>query len=108
MDVPPASIDRLAAAFLILLGAAITFWGGRLKVRRARAAANTADLYAREAHLKSILETIPDAMVVIDDRGNIQSFSAAAERLFGYQAQEVIGRNIKMLMPSPYREQHDG
>src|SRR5450432_2859207 len=66
------------------------------------------DLIAREAHLKSILETVPDAMIVIDERGAIQSFSVAAERLFGYRADDVIGKNIKMLMPSPYRENHDG
>lgn len=66
------------------------------------------DLSAREAHLKSILETVPDAMIVIDERGAMQSFSSAAERLFGYGATEVLGRNIKMLMPSPYRESHDG
>jgi two-component system sensor kinase FixL len=66
------------------------------------------DLIAREAHLKSILETVPDAMIVIDDRGTMQSFSSAAERLFGYQARDVIGKNIKMLMPTPYRENHDG
>jgi two-component system, LuxR family, sensor kinase FixL len=65
------------------------------------------DLIAREAHLKSILETVPDAMIVIDERGGMQSFSSAAERLFGYRADEVIGRNIKMMMPSPYRENHD-
>ena len=56
---------------------------------------------AREAHLQSILETVPDAMIVIDERGIMQSFSAAAERLFGYAAEEVIGKNVKMLMPSP-------
>jgi two-component system, LuxR family, sensor kinase FixL len=65
-------------------------------------------LKASEAHLRSILETVPDAMIVIDEQASIQSFSAAAERLFGYDASEVIGRNIAMLMPSPYREQHDG
>lgn len=64
-------------------------------------------LRAREAHLTSILETVPDAMVVIDTGGIIQSFSAAAERLFGYSAENVIGRNVAMLMPSPYREGHD-
>jgi two-component system, LuxR family, sensor kinase FixL len=64
-------------------------------------------LREREAHLNSILETMPDAMVVIDDRGIIQSFSAAAERQFGYAASEVVGRNVSVLMPSPYRENHD-
>lgn len=62
----------------------------------------------QEAHLRSILATVPDAMVVIDERGIIQSFSVAAERLFGYTPEDVIGKNIKILMPSPYREDHDG
>ncbi len=60
------------------------------------------------ALLRSILATVPEAMVVIDPKGVIQSFSAAAERLFGYTASEVWGRNVSLLMPSPYREQHDG
>jgi two-component system sensor kinase FixL len=70
--------------------------------------ATTDDLRSREAHLTSILETVPDAMIVIDDHGLIQSFSLAAERLFGYRAAEIIGKNVKILMPSPYRENHDG
>jgi two-component system sensor kinase FixL len=61
----------------------------------------------REAHLRSILETVPDGMIVIDERGIIRSFSAAAERIFGYAAGEVCGRNVSLLMPSPHREQHD-
>lgn len=65
-------------------------------------------LRTREAHLRSILETVPDAMIVIDEQAHIQFFSAAAERLFGYKDSEIIGKNIKMLMPEPYREQHDG
>jgi two-component system sensor kinase FixL len=67
-----------------------------------------AALKAREAHLRSILETIPDAMLVIDEQAVMQSFSKAAERLFGYEAHEVLGQNVKMLMPNPYRDQHDG
>lgn len=66
------------------------------------------DLAAREAHLNSILETIPDAMIVINEQGIVQSFSVAAERLFGYGPNEVIGKNIHLLMPSPYRENHNG
>ncbi|HEX3399360.1 MAG TPA: PAS domain S-box protein [Acetobacteraceae bacterium] len=67
------------------------------------------DALANEsALLRSILETVPDAMIVIDHRGIIQSFSSAAERLFGYLPAEVCGHNVKLLMPSPYREQHDG
>ncbi|BBC73919.1 PAS domain-containing sensor histidine kinase [Altererythrobacter sp. B11] len=61
----------------------------------------------REEHLNSILATVPDAMIVIDERGRMTSFSSAAERLFGYSEAEVIGRNVSMLMPSPDREQHD-
>jgi len=64
-------------------------------------------LAEREAHLQSILDTVPDAMVVIDPKGIMQSFSAAAERLFGYTAAEAIGRNVSVLMPGPYQGQHD-
>jgi two-component system sensor kinase FixL len=60
-----------------------------------------------EAHLRSILATVPDAMVVIDEAGRILSFSAAAEKMFGYSEGEVVGENIKMLMPNPDRDRHD-
>jgi two-component system sensor kinase FixL len=65
-------------------------------------------LAEREAHLQSVLDTVPDAMVVIDTLGIMQSFSATAERLFGYTAEEAVGQNVSILMPSPYRPQHDG
>src|ERR1700758_3815382 len=69
-----------------------------------------AELAQRESELRlrSILDTVPDAIVVIDAQGIIQSFSPAAERLFGYASAEVIGHNVSVLMPSPYREAHDG
>ena len=60
------------------------------------------------ARLASILATVPDGLVVIDEKGLIETFSSAAERLFGYKAEEMIGRNVEILMPSPYRENHDG
>ncbi|MGA9580855.1 MAG: PAS domain S-box protein [Allosphingosinicella sp.] len=64
-------------------------------------------LEKRERHLQSILATVPDAMVVIDEQGTMISFSAAAERLFGYREDEVLGKNVSMLMPNPDRDKHD-
>lgn len=58
--------------------------------------------------LHALIDTVPDAMVVIDDRGRIISFSKGAERMFGYSEGEVLSENVSMLMPSPDREQHDG
>src|SRR5882757_1956086 len=62
----------------------------------------------RESHFRSILDTIPDAMIVIDEHGIMQFFSSAAERQFGYSEPEAIGQNISSLMPEPDRSRHDG
>ena len=91
-----------------LLGIGIAWFGERLHRAQTESVANTEGLRSREAHLQSILDTVPDAMIVIDERGIIQSFSTAAARLFGYTSADVVGTNIKRLMPSPYRENHDG
>ncbi len=64
-------------------------------------------LEEREARLRSILETAPDPIITIDKLGIVQSFSCAAEKLFGYAPGEIIGRNVKILMPAPHREKHD-
>ncbi|MFC3644303.1 PAS domain S-box protein [Aquibium oceanicum] len=79
-------------------------------VHRARtiAARTQAMLEEREAHLKSILDTVLDATVVIEKDGTIVSFNSAAVRQFGYKSDEVIGQNVRMLMPEPYRGEHDG
>ena len=69
--------------------------------------ASSVSMRDSESHLRSILATVPDAMVVIDETGHILSFSAAAERMFGYTEEEVLGENVSMLMPSPDRERHD-
>jgi two-component system sensor kinase FixL len=92
----------------VLAAAGAVVFASALGRSRRKVAASTQDLMAREAHLQSILDTVPDAMVVIDETGLIQSFSLAAERLFGWPADEVRGKNVKMLMPAPYRDQHDG
>jgi two-component system, LuxR family, sensor kinase FixL len=97
---PLFAAELTRAATFVALGIGIAWFGERLRATRLEAT-------AREAHLESILATVPDAMIVIDERGAMQSFSTAAERLFGYSAGEVLGKNIKMMMPSPYRENHD-
>lgn len=60
-----------------------------------------------EARARSILETTVDAIITIDPRGSIKSFNKTAEKLFGYPSKEVIGKNVKVLMPEPYRAEHD-
>lgn len=59
------------------------------------------------AKLNALLNAAVDAMIIIDHTGTIELFNAAAQRMFGYSVQEVIGKNIKMLMPEPYRKEHD-
>ena len=100
--------DMVDAAAFTAIGAGMAWIGELLRQNRVQATASTQDALAREAHLQSILATVPDAMIVIDERGTMQSFSSAASRLFGYAASDVIGKNIKMLMPSHYRDSHDG
>ena len=62
----------------------------------------------REARLRAIIDTAVDAIITIDERGLIQSTNPATEKMFGYTSTELIGRNVSTLMPSPYREEHDG
>jgi two-component system sensor kinase FixL len=105
---PNFGVDVARAATFALVGIGVAWFGEHLKQMRLEAATSAGAALARQAHLQSILETIPEAMIVIDEQGRIQSFSAAAERLFGYQAGEVMGENIRIMMPSPYRDEHDG
>jgi len=100
--------DYVNAAVFALVGIGVLWRGELLRRFRGAAMSNAADAETRAAHLKSILDSIPDGMIVIDDRGLMRSFSAAAERLFGYSAADTIGKNVKMLMPQPYRDDHDG
>ena len=59
------------------------------------------------SRLQAIIETSIEGIITTDDAGIIQSFNPAAEKIFSYNEDEVIGKNISMLMPSPYQEQHD-
>ncbi|PWG01724.1 PAS domain-containing sensor histidine kinase [Sphingosinicella humi] len=103
-----ATGNLIGAGAYMLVGAVVAVGGEWFQRAWRRAEEVHKGLVQREGHLRSILETIPDAMVVIDEDGLIRDFSHAAERLFGWKAEEAAGRNVKMLMPSPYREEHDG
>jgi len=103
-----AAADIVNAASFAVVGIGVSWRGEMLRRSRFSAARHADAAEARAAHLQSILDSIPEAMVVIDERGRMQSFSATAERLFGYRASEVIGENVSMLMPQPYRRDHDG
>src|SRR6185503_260078 len=63
---------------------------------------------AQAAKLRGILESAVTAIITIDDRGLIESINPATERLFGYGAAELLGQNVKVLMPEPYKGEHDG
>lgn len=60
-----------------------------------------------EARLSSVLDTAADGIVVIDERGRILVFNSACERMFGYRSEEIIGENIRMIMPGRYSTEHD-
>lgn len=108
LRMPEFSVLAAARGLAFIAAAAGGAWAGERRRHAIEQAETTnSDLLAREAHLRSILQTVPEAMIVIDERGTIQSFSTTAERLFGYGPEEVIGRNVKMLMPQPYRGEHD-
>jgi two-component system sensor histidine kinase EvgS len=64
-------------------------------------------LGASEARWQAIIDSAVDGIVVIDAHGQVESFNPAAEQMFGYHADEVLGHNVDMLMPSPYSEEHD-
>jgi PAS domain S-box-containing protein len=66
------------------------------------------DLRDSNVRLRAILDTAVEGIITIDERGIIESFNQAAEKFFGYTAAEAIGQNVKMLMPEPFRHQHDG
>lgn len=85
-----------------IVGVAIAWMGEMLHHARRAIDRTEAALDAREAHLRSILDTVLDATVVIEPSGSIVSFNATAVRQFGYAEAEVVGKNVHILMPEPY------
>jgi two-component system sensor kinase FixL len=103
-----APLGEIAAFVFTLIGLAAAALGAWAARRRRLGEEASVVLAAREAHLRSIFDTAPEAMIVINDGGVVQSYGASAERMFGWRPAEVIGRSINMLMPQPFRDQHDG
>ena len=106
----PQTLSTQASDLLAIVAAGLllTWCGARYRLATSHSRETAAKLGAREAHLRSILDTVPDATVVIDAKGNIQTFNRAAVRQFGYEEAEVAGQNVSLLMPQPYRVEHDG
>jgi two-component system sensor kinase FixL len=92
----------------VAVGLIVSVSGAWAVKRRTQREAAARVLEQREAHLRTIFDTAPEAMIVINESGIIQSYGASAERMFGWRPSEVMGRNISMLMPEPFRTQHDG
>ncbi|HVT91156.1 MAG TPA: PAS domain S-box protein [Tepidisphaeraceae bacterium] len=91
------------AIFAMLIG-----WNTSILHRLDQRSSETANaLRASESYKAAILDTAVDAIITIDTKGTIESFNPAAQKMFGYAPTEVIGRNVRILMPQPYRDEHD-
>jgi len=96
---------------MLWLQAILSIRGGTILMLSASVTARrTVEVVAEDqaSRLESMIDAVPDAIITIDERGHISFFSAAAERMFQYEAEEVIGQNVKILMPAPYSVEHDG
>lgn len=101
----PEHLTELALYAGVGVGFAIL--SGALQELRRRAQARSEELAAIEERTRAIVEHVIDGIITIDAKGIVQSFNPAAEKVFGYRADEVIGNSVSMLMPEPDRSQHD-
>jgi len=99
----------LFSVALLLALTGVFVWGRvRMAMAHDRLRASERRVSEQLAYQSALLQNAADGIVVIDDRGIVQTFSPAAERIFGYRASEVVGQNVKMLTPEPIRSEHDG
>jgi two-component system sensor kinase FixL len=110
---PPAGMaidssqDGVALALFAATGLAISWLNHRVRQSEQAQRAEAALSAARAERLAAIISTTVDAIIVIDSQGLIEDFNRGAERMFGYPAAEIVGRNVSVLMPSPEHEEHD-
>ncbi|TAN71849.1 MAG: PAS domain S-box protein, partial [Gallionella sp.] len=97
-------VVAITALFIALAGCLVWLWWRKQEIKRLA--------YVQEhdsaTHIRTILDTVMDGIITIDDHGIVETINPAAERIFGYAAANVIGQNVNMLMPEPHRSQHDG
>src|SRR5690606_7385559 len=99
--------EAVELVIVAVAGLAIAWIGGMIHRARAEITSTRQALDEQAAHLRMILDTVPDATIVINRNGQIVSFNAAAVRQFGYEEAELIGSNVNVLMPEPYHTDHD-
>lgn len=110
-----ATASDMSPLLVLIGGAALTALIARLiftAVKRAgivqrEVERKTKEISDGQRRLQAVLDTVVDGIVSISTQGTITAFNPSAERIFGYTADEVLGRNVKMLMPEPYQREHD-
>jgi PAS domain S-box-containing protein len=102
------SADLLSLGVFVATGVVIAWLNDRLQQAKDAHQTSAATAMARAERLDAILNMAVDGIIVIDAQGRIEGFNRGAQDLFGYHEDEVLGRNVSLLMPSPHHEQHDG
>lgn len=118
---PVSFADQIKIGLFIIAGAMISFLCGNLRAAKNQLAREQQQLQQKiaereqadvklrraEERIRSVVDHVVDGIITIDETGIVESFNLAAEKIFGYSASEVIGQKVEMLMPEPYRQEHD-
>lgn len=100
--------DQLFLAFLVSIGSIFVIGSAVATIAFISYKDLFQNLQKSESRLRAIIETAADAIVMINTKGIVQEFNITAEKMFGWKAKEIIGKNVNILMPNPYQSEHDG